>query len=524
MNLLQRWKAVTHGRAVFATLVAGLAWALTLLLVVRLIPPSSPWLVEFSSDSGIPVLVTRARTLDLFHIFYFGQDRFGMWPFLLARALGGTDWTAEGLQRVMFVALWPTALVLGGLVPAGPLRRGLWLLVPLVLALSPGQARYALDLSQPYGWQIAALAWSWLALRAQAQARERSGVMVHGALAFLAATLAMWMSSSSLPSLLVLAGLEVAKARVEGTGRARAWRLAPLVPLLGAFLVERELQVLYHRFAKQAFGHVYRTQLKLDRGYLLENARQVLGQLMDGPVPSLAVLAALVAAGLWSWVAARRQAHLPSPTVWFAAGCALVALSQIPALVLIQHVRLNDFNPRYFCLTLLFAQMGLGAVILSALAARVPASLRFAAGILVAGALLLASFMIRQPPPENPHYAEARAAARALSETAPSTLLLGDYWRVYLIAALQPPDDRAARPLPRSGDYQRTPFLIPAVQTASSVVWVQAEAEDREPPKLQVQHGVQIARDDAPLLRSSGFAFWHYRVMGPAPQLTESVP
>ncbi|MBU8894701.1 hypothetical protein KRR26_03755 [Corallococcus sp. M34] len=524
MNLLQRWRAVTNWGALVATLVAGLGWGLTLPLILRLISPSSSWHHEFTSDSAIPVLVTRARTLDVFHLFYFGQDRFGMWPFLLARALGGTNWTAEGLQRVMFVMLWPSALVLGALVPSGPMRRGLWLFIPLLLVLSPGQERYLLDLSQPYGWQVVALVWSWLALRGQAKAAEPPRVVAYGALAFLAATLAMWISSSSLPSLLVLAGLEVAKARLEGTGRARAWRLAPLVPLLGAFLVERELLVLYHRFSRQAFGHAYRTDLMLDRGYLLENARQVLGQLMTGPAPALLVLAALVAAVLWGLVAARRQGRPPSPTTWFAAGCALVALSQIPALVLIQHVRLNAYNPRYFCLILLFAQMGLGAVVLSELAARVSPRIRHAAGIVLVGGLLVAGPVFPPTPPEHLRHTHARAAALALSEAAPGTLLLGNYWCVYLIAALQPPDERAARPLPQDGDYQRTPFYIPAMKTAADAVWVQTEAEEPVPPTRQVQHGVELERDAAPMLRRSGFAFWHYRVLGPAPRMTESVP
>src|SRR3981081_2993202 len=39
----------------------------------------------FGSDSAIPVLMANDRHWDLFQCFFYGQDRFGAWPFLLIR-------------------------------------------------------------------------------------------------------------------------------------------------------------------------------------------------------------------------------------------------------------------------------------------------------------------------------------------------------------------------------------------------------------------------------------------------------
>jgi len=63
--------------------------------------PSGAAAVPFNSDGAIPVLMANHRPWDLFHLYFYGMDRFGAWPFaaeaLAGRALGFA-WTPSSLH------------------------------------------------------------------------------------------------------------------------------------------------------------------------------------------------------------------------------------------------------------------------------------------------------------------------------------------------------------------------------------------------------------------------------------------
>lgn len=197
-----------------------------------------------------------------------------------------------------------------------------------------------------------------------------------------------------------------------------------------------------------------------------------------------------------------------------AAGCGLAALAQVPVLVVVSHVRINEFASRYFCLVHFFAALGLGALVLAAVEAWSAPRARRLGGWGVAAALVLAAAFRPTPSQEEAGFARARVAAGALATLAPDTVLMGGYWQVYILAALQPPEVDA-RPLPQEGDYQRTPFLVPALRAASEVVWVQPdeEAHAGPPPARRGDFQVELEREDAPLLRVPGTTFWRYQVV-----------
>lgn len=494
-------------------LAALVAWAASLLIAVRLLPPGSSWLGPYTSDTAIPVLMARAPAVDLFHAYYWGQDRFGAWPFLAARALGGTEWTAEGLQGLLLGVAWTAGLALAWLVRRRGLSAGVLILLPLVLAMHPAVRPYVLELSQPYGWQLAALLWAWAGLRALAGARTGRAALEWGTAAWVPSALAVWVSASSLPVLAALTAVEALRARVRGEGIPGWRRVALALPLALAMLFERQLRRIYHRFAEHHFSSDFRTQVELDRGHLLDNAWQLTGRMLEGPLPLLAILVLLAAGlGLARW-RARADARPWPDSLWVAAGCGLAALAQLPVLMAVTHVRLNGFEPRYLGLVHLFAALGLGLLVLAALERWSPPVLLRWSGLAVAVALVTLAVLRPGPPAQEAGYVQAHSAAQALAKVAPGSFLVGGYWDVYTLASLQGPE-AALRPVPRENEYQRTPFLVPALRAAPELVWVQSEpvpAAAEPPPTRRREHQVEWQREAAPLLRVPGFSFWRYR-------------
>ncbi|WP_375758643.1 hypothetical protein [Corallococcus exercitus] len=497
-----------------AEALAVLGWALSLALAGVLVRPGLETGPLFSSDSAIPVLMARAARVDLFHAYYLGQDRFGAWPFLLARLVGGRDWSAEGLQALLLVVTWTGAFPLSRLVRASGVAAGMLVLVPLALA-GPAEVRlYVLDASQPYGWQFAMLAWTWLGLRRLLEADARGARVGWGVAASLAAALACWVSTSSVPVLVVLWSVESLRAWARSP---MGWRQALMaaVPVTVGGVFERQLRRLYHRYAFRTYRDEFRSPVMLDQGHLWDNAGRVLALLWSGPLPMGGLLlVGLGLAGTWLVRHARRGraawAELSDPA-WMALACGLSALAQLALLVAVAHVRHNGFAARYFALAHLLLLVGLGALLLHLVAVWLsPRRLRVigALGVGAAGVALVWAWT--QPPRMTEDHARALEAARTLARVAPGSLLMGGYWDVYRLAALQPLEAQA-KPLPDPRQYQRTPFLWAELEAARTLIWVRARG-DKEPeePQERELRGSLFLRDTAPFAHAPGYTFWRY--------------
>ena len=432
----------------------------------------------YNSDSAVPVLMANLATGSPVDWLYWGQDRFGAWPFLLARVMGALTqraWTPHGMHVLrtvwMVAALVPWMAVAGR---AGAVAAAGLLLLP---GLNPLLERVLVDLGTVDGWQIPALLWAWWGLRRAASAARPDGWL---ALAAVAGALATWTSLVSAPLLAVL-------ALVEGAGRGRAvrQRAALLLPALAGLALEAGVRGAWHRAVRARGWPDVRTPASLDLGHLLENAGRVASTAWHvGAVPwlLLAVAAAAGALTLGRWRTA--------PEGRTVAGAGASALTALLVVVSVRHVRDNGYNPRYLCLGLSLAVLGASVLLglgVRTLVSRIalgaaPATL----GVAGLGAVLLLA-PVAQP---DPREVVLRPAAGEIAASHPGAVLVLSYWRAYALAGLLPP--RAVISLPREGEWNRRPDWVAALRSGRPVLVGSPDIEGEGPPPRRMERGTPL--------------------------------
>jgi hypothetical protein len=476
--------------------------------------PDSLLLPPFDSDGAIPVLMSNDRHWDLFHAFYLGQDRTGAWPFFVAHALSAF------LRRPVtpeFLHAQATLFLLVGALPAALLARpfsGLAVLAYTASVLVPEGRGHLFEFAQPYAWHLPLLFWAWWCIRKSWKAPRGWPLVRWLGLAGLVCFLATWTSALSGPLLLgvtVLEGLDVRGAPPEAR---RRW-LLELLPSVFGMAGEAVLRAAYHRFSRATYQRDFHTGLRLDWGHFQGNAHMVwLG--LERPVVLAALLALTAYTGLvflqGRSAGARRRWGTLRCTVL---GAFLLAVLPLPVLVLVTHVRLNDFMPRYFVPTYLFLVFGSLLAVSSFLPERRPG--RTGRVALLLGTLALAAVVLALVPraAPNPEYLRLQRTARALAERAPGALLLDGYWGTYVFAGLAPPGTLV--PLPRAGDFDRTPANEAKLATAREVLVGHRSllsGPDGSEPEWLFQYGTLLERQEPRFLSDGVDRFSTYRPRG----------
>jgi hypothetical protein len=483
--------------------------------------PDSFALPPFNSDAGVPVLMANETHWDVFHAFYFGEDRFGAWPFLLAHAL------ATFLHRPVtpeFLHAQATLFLLAGALPAALLGRpwpGLSVLAYTVSVLVPESRGSLFEIAQVYAWQLPLLLWAWWCIRSSFKARGAWPLGLWLSVAGFVCFLATWTSSLSGPLLLGVTLLEgLNQEAAVGLPPRRRW-LLQLLPALFGMAAEAVLRADYHRFVRANYQRNFGTRLSLDWGHLGENTRMVaLGLARPLVLAALAVLAVYTTLLFLSRRRLPRPRWRLSPLECTVLGAWLLALLPLPVLALVRHVRLNDFSPRYFAPTYVFLLFGSLLALASWLPARHTGRARD--GALLLGTLALGGLALLLLPRAlpNPNYARMQETARRLAERAPGELLLDGYWGTYVFAALAPP--LALLPLPRSGDLDRTPFYEQKLGAAPRVLVGHREfltGPDGTEPRWLFQYGTLLELVEKHFLSDGVDRFSSYR-----PRPAESVP
>lgn len=480
----------------------------------------SPRVGPLDSDMAIAVLMAnRSSGVWLFDAYYFGQDRLGAWPYLLERWVGqglGMEWAAASLQQVhvgaaLLAGLW--LLGLGG--RAGQVGAAAW---ALAVVAHPSASSMVFNLGQPYAWQLLALFGAWAVLHRQLSAS-------HGCAARLGAlwglgTLSVWSSPVSGPLLLWLLAVEVAGRWEPQPWRERLRRALPVALALGAaLLAERRLRVAYRSAAHQAFGHSYRTGVRLDTEHLADNARALAEVLLQG---GGWLTLALAAAGVGALLVLRLRAlrggppeQAPqAPLAWqplvLALGASGMAAINYAICVAADHVRLNEYNPRYLTPTSMLlglAAAWVGLALWEVLLSRT--ALAPVGAPLLALGLLGAAHWSLPAEARVPAQAELERTARLLEGQGRPRLLLGEYWRTYVYAALARSGSVVA--IPAEGQYQRTPFDLGRLHEADEVVVNHAGLSDfgpaEAPHPLLFQHGA-LLRLVRPASPAEGFSLY----------------
>ena len=432
----------------------------------------------YSSDSAVPVLMSNLATAAPVDWLFWGQDRFGSWPFLLARAAGALvhrTWTPHALH--VFRTLWMVAALVPWASLAGRDRVVAAAGLLLLPASSPLLQRALVDLGTVDGWQLPALLWAWWGIRCAAGGGHSGGWLL---LASVAAALATWTSLVSAPLLVVLAA-------VEGWGRGRGpWRRAALfLPAAAGALVEGLVRASWHQAVRARGWRDVRTPASLDLGHLLQNAGRVVATAWDaGAVPWLA--AGLVAAG--AVLALRQWRESPEGRTLVGAGAA--ALTALLVVLSVRHVRENDYNARYLGVGLSFAVLGtsvlLGMALRAAVARLRPGAEPAALGAVGLGAVLLVAPAARPDPRE----VVLRPAAAEIAAGHHGAVLTLSYWRTYALAALLPPG--TVVPVPREGEWNRRPDWADALRSGRPVLVGSPDRPDEPPPPTLRERGADL--------------------------------
>jgi hypothetical protein len=482
----------TRRLAILAALLLPAAIAVTLALGAPSFAPGSQALGAFDSDSAIPVLMANTARHTAYEAFYWGQDRFGAWPFLLLSliARAGLVVTPLGLFVFQAIALGVMVLAFGRLAGrAAPLVCG----SVLALALVDTQGvRWLWAISQPYAWQLCALALAWQLVRKNVERPTRWRLLGFALLAWLA----VW---SSLLTLVLLGVVVVTELVMHRGPRAQAGVLLG-VALGLATVADTWVHRLHARSTARQGLWFQTTVLQLDLQNLGRNLAHVLGALTH----SLGGVLVLLALGLAVLALVRRRSDPGLRALGL--GATACAAATVAIFSVTSWMRLNADDPRY--LTPAFV---LAAVAVPALLTRfVPSILRVAWPL----ALVLLVLGVWRAPPALPAAGQAgrKAAADALAARAP-LVLYGSYWELYALAGLRP--DAAITPANIASEFDRMSFTRGALHAAPEVV-VALDATERfgpatAPVPFIAEDKILLELQDGAGFEAGGHHFARYR-------------
>lgn len=406
---------------------------------------------------------------DAFRLYYFGQDRFGAWPFLAMavfyRAFG-VHWSPEAMYTVQFSWVVAGLVALGALVPSH--RYLVPTLALLVVVTTPPLYQNILSLDQPYGWLVTPIVAGWYCVRRFYAVRSWWLAAAFAAIVFLAS----WLSPLAVYIFAVIVAVEWVRAfggRVRSK-RALTALFPPGLALALGFVGQNDIKAVYHRHILAEYGRAdYITPLAVDWQHLAPNVEQIADRWAATPwvftvVSSVALCGLLIA---WLFRArlpfvARCGQHMPQKRdlLALAVGATAIAALNFAAASAVEWVRLNDFDVRYLTLAMLFWPLSFLALALLALPARVRHPMALLA--------LAATLAVVPNFDSNAEYAKRKAVARALAGEAPSQVLLGSYWGTYVFSALALPDE--VIPVPAEGEEDRMPWTVSGLIEAEEIV------------------------------------------------------
>lgn len=524
-------------KAVIVTAIVIAVWGVFLWRTIVVLGPDSLH-SNFDSDSAIPVLMANDdRPITVFDWYYYGQDRWGGWPMILARIVHSTThfhWSDQRLHITRTVWLFIGILILASLNQrAGPV-----VVVACLIPITLDVVRLQLfDLSQVYSWQITALVLGWFCARrllenqfqASADAPVSSRRFLWYLLLFFFSLLSIWSSPASAPMLGFLVALEVLRAYLKSEkalGRrliAKRFLYAAL-PVVAATLAEILMRMNYHRHGLKHYGTDFRTPIGLDIGYLATNLRIQMLSLSYFTwwflmwIPLVAMCGAAVVLVYFRLkarhdVLTKARRLLLDETAILIAGTFGIAAINFALTVVITHVRVGAYHTRFMTLTVVFGSIS-GVLTIYFMLYLATKTTRIAKYVLPALAIsgllfLFIYFPVKIP---SPKYKRRTEIALNLAQKTPGSLLMGGYWETYVFTALQPVNAMTALPL--QGRYVRLPWTPAKLQDADQIVVEYRESKFADtnslPPQLE-QYGVSLRLVDPKFYENGEYSFALYQ-------------
>ena len=525
--------------------IALAAWSFFLWRGIGVFRPGVPSLQYFHSDGAIPVLMaTEARPLTPFNLYYYGSDRWGGWPFLIAQAVTkvtGYRWSDISLSTFQIIWIFVGALAIAALSRKDYAVIGAFFLLTLCLH---GETRYQIFwLSEVYGWQLTAVLIGWYCLRKLIGNLSESDDWRPGrwlawtALTFFFSYLAIWSSGTSILFLLFVATVELFRLRLQTGSVAltvRRW-LKAAGPAFGAVIaaavLERAQRGVFYWYALRHYGSDFSasSHFRLDTGNLNHNLAAQLGKLITlawWPWELVAVIGLVAGLSVIVYaVAAKKRRNqtfeplLSEDTFWLVVGASGIALINFIVTVLIAHVRINQYEDRYLTPTVILGPVS-GLLVLYLILKLCTRRTRVAQFVMPTVAATAVVFLILKfPAPGNRHeYQTYKEIAAVLEQKSPRAILLGDYWGTYVFVALQ--HTQPLTPVPLEGQMNRMPWTPAMVRQASEVIVEYRRsklAESGPPPAQLVQYGSTFRLVDPKMYEQSQFAFAKYVRENPIP-------
>jgi hypothetical protein len=506
-------------------------------------PSNDIVIISYHSDAAIPVMMCNdERPVTVFNLYYYAADRWGGWPFLFAqfiRYLTGYRWTDQSLYAMQAFWIFLGALVLAGLSRRDRLPVVVVYIITLCLHI---RIRYHLfSISQVYAWQLTALLFAWYSLRRFLDSylenqtiktlakRDIKKHFVWGFLVLWFSYFAVWSSPASVPFLGFLFGLEAMRMYLkteEEDERKRFWSGCKWAAglILAASVIERLQKMNYHRYGLKRYGHEFKTDFKLDTGYLTGNLKihlESLGKLSWWPLDLLPALALLAFAAVYLYFAARRKKSslkklrdlLSRDTTILIIGCYGIACINFVLVVLVDHVRFNLYDDRFLTLTNLLAPVSAMMILFMTfdLTAKFFKVRRYVRPLLIAAAVI---YLKVNFPVEgySPLYKTLKETAFVLNQKAPGGVLMGGYWETYVFTSFQERD--ALTPVPFEGQGYRTPWTPEKLKQADTVVVEYRHSKlggtEGPPPAQLQQYGYSMRLIDPKWYENGDYTFALY--------------
>ena len=452
------------------TILTVLLWVLFLILSIRAFRPDSLH-VAFDSDGAIPVLMANdARPVTLFDTYYWGVDRWGGWPLLIARVVHqDTDfqWTDYSLHVVRATWLFFGLLVLVLINRRAALAVLVSGLIPL--CLEPTIRWLLFNLSQVYAWQLTALFLAWFSLRrvlaAELLSPNGKRVLAKRIAGFVSlylfAVLTIWSSEASAPFLGFLLLLEAARAFfLQREEAANKWKwtrfITALLVIAGATVSHMLIKANYHRHGIKHWGGDYRAETWVDVGYLGENVQgiwRVLREFDFGPLLIISGVFLVVIAVLLVYTVLTKQRPVRERLMPILLDDDVAMTFGLAGIALINLVLMTGLMSLY---------------VLARVVAKRLKLTRYVVPIAIGVAFLF--LVIRFPHFQlSDNYKRDKETALILAQKAPGGALMGGYWETYIFAALQQPTNTMT-PLPLEGLHVRIPWTPPMLRNIREAI------------------------------------------------------